>query len=80
MASKLTQYNVGLYMRLSKEDEDKTYKTDDSGSIKNQCAYLHDYVNNLNAKSSNLCTLFKRRANRTIYRRSSESNYRLCQK
>ena len=52
MASKLTQYNVGLYMRLSKEDEDKTYKTDDSGSIKNQCAYLHDYVNNLNAKSS----------------------------
>ena len=37
MASKLTQYNVGLYMRLSKEDEDKTYKTDDSGSIKNQC-------------------------------------------
>lgn len=36
---------VGIYLRLSNEDKDKTNKEDDSESIKNQRNMLIDYIN-----------------------------------
>ena len=35
---------VGIYLRLSNEDKDKTNKYDDSESIKNQRNMLLDYI------------------------------------
>ena len=36
---------VGIYLRLSNEDKDKTNKNSDSESIKNQRNMLIDYIN-----------------------------------
>ena len=38
-------YKVGIYLRLSNEDRDKSNKLDDSESIKNQRNMLIDYIN-----------------------------------
>lgn len=53
MESNKKTYKVGLYIRLSKEDENKRNRTDDSESVKNQRDYLNDFVKNRNSSSKN---------------------------
>lgn len=52
MIGRVVQYNVGLYIRLSKEDENKRNKNDESGSIVNQRNLLHSFVETRNKSSA----------------------------
>lgn len=53
MAENKKNYKVGLYIRLSKEDENKRNRTDDSESVKNQREYLNDFIKIRNTSSKN---------------------------
>lgn len=60
MAESKKIYNVGLYIRLSKEDENKQNKSDESESIKNQRDFLSRFVSSRNETSKNeKFTVFK---------------------
>jgi len=59
-------YNVGLYIRLSKEDDDKTYESE---SITNQKSLLLQYVkeNNLRVQEvMNRTNSFNKKGNLSI--------------
>lgn len=46
-------YNVGLYIRLSKEDENKQNKLDESESVKNQREFLESFLKKRNETNEN---------------------------